>query len=85
MNRVETTSTSAVDHRAPLLLDLPIGREQQQGNLDDAAELTGAGGLQIKHRKALGTGRQQLRQRQWLLEESHGCDGALPGIPGFRP
>jgi hypothetical protein len=58
---------AGVDHRAPLLLDLPLGGEQKQGDLDDAAELTGAGGLQIKHRKALGTGRQQLQQRQWLV------------------
>jgi len=56
-----------VDHRAPLLLDHPLGREQKQGDLDDAAKLTGAGGLQIKHRKTLGTGRQQLRQRKWLV------------------
>ena len=76
---------AGVDHGAPLLLDLPLVGEQKQGDLDDAAELTGVGGLQIKHRKALGTGRQQRRQRKWSVAQSHGCDGAIPGIPGLRP
>ena len=59
-----------VDHRAPLLLDLPVRREQQQGDLHDPAELAGAGGLQIHHREALGTARQEIRQRPWLAWNS---------------
>lgn len=55
-------------HRAPLLLALPVRREQQQGDLHEAAEPAGAGGLQIHHREAPGTSGQQLRQGRELVE-----------------
>ena len=55
-----------IDQGGPLLLLLPIRAEQQHGDLNDAAEMAGAGGLQIQHRKATGSSREQLRQRQGL-------------------
>jgi hypothetical protein len=65
---------AGVDHGAPFLLDPPFGREQKQGDLHNAAELTGAGGLQIQHSKAAGTSGEQSRQGQRLAKKLHGRD-----------
>jgi len=52
---------TGIDHGGPLLPDLALRREEQQGDLDDAAELAGSGGLQIQHGKAAGASREESR------------------------
>jgi hypothetical protein len=74
-----------VNHRRPLLLELPLGREQQQGNLHDAAELAGPGGLEIHHREATGPWRQQLRQGPGYGRNREGAGWHPIGITAAEP